>query len=1125
MELNAFNLGMPYKWLPPKLLLIMKLIIIIMTTFLMQVHASTFGQLVTLKEKNLSLEDAFKMIRNQTGYDFIYDATLLKDTHPIAIDVKDFSLEESLTQCLFNQNLTFEIKDMSVTIKRKSILNNLADYLNAIDIRGKVFDEKGNPLIGAVIRIKGSNRQTATNSRAEFVFQNVDEKSTLTISYVGYKTQEVRLKPNQTVLSIIMEVAENKMDEVVISTGIFKKADKSFTGSSITVTAKELQEFGNRNLIVSLRNIDPAFNIIESNTMGSDPNRLPDIQIRGNSSLPNVDNLDNLAGLNTPLIILNGFQSTLQRMLDINVNEVESITILKDASATAIYGSRGSNGVVVITTILPKPGALRISYRADVNLEVADLSDYHLLDARQKLELEKNVGLYNNTTIENDLRLKRYYNYILNDINSGVNTDWLGIPLRTGVGQRHNFSISGGDYTFRYAASAQVNNIQGVMKGSERNTFNGNINLAYTYRNVKFSNQLMITEGRSAESSYGSFSDYVKMNPYWKAFDNNGKVLKILGDPGNTDYQLRWSSLPTSPLYNATLNVFDKTKTSQLVNNSSIEWTMLKGLQVRAQLGLTKEIQQKDKFRPADHTAFATYTSADLFRKGDYNYGISNGFSYDGSLNLQYSTTIHEKHTLFAGLDYNIRQDQNSGYTFLAEGFTNPNFDFISMALQYGKDQKPGGTESLTRAMGLTANVNYIYDDRFFADASLRMDGSSQFGRNNQVAPFWSVGAGWNLHNEAFLKDNKVIERLKLRGSAGITGSQNFSAYQALSTYRYYTDNRYFNWNGAYLLGIGNEDLRWQQALKYDIGFDAEFIKGRLRLTGDYYTSTTRDLLSSIDLPASNGFPSYVENVGKMGNKGFELRGTGIFINRPSNRLFWSVTAGIVQNRNKILKTSQALKVAQQSRQMTAGAAPTSLYFEGYSTNTIWVVPSLGIDPSNGKEVYMDINGKPTYIWSGNDLRAMGNSEPDFMGNFSTMIRYKTVSLNASFGYRFGGQMYNQTLIDKVENVDFKYNVDLRVYTDRWQQPGDQVGFKGLMVTSVTNKSSRFVQDERTITCQNINLQYDLRSAYLKRNLRLSNLSVTANVADPFRFSTIKQERGTVYPFSRQFSLSISATF
>lgn len=1110
----------------------MKLTVLLLTAAFFQVYATGTAQSVTLSGKNISLRQVFSAIEEQTGYVVFYNKEAISSATPVSLTVYNMPLTDLLDFVLKEQSLEYVIKEKSVILSRKHPdipppQSAVFPMDTLISIKGKVMDEKGNPLEGAVIGIIGNRRQVATNFNGEFMMPYIDGKAILTVSYVGYKTQEIRLKTNQRLVNIVMEPTNSKMDEVVISTGIFKKVDKSFTGSSTTVTAKELQQFGNRNLIVSLRNIDPAFNIIESNTMGSDPNRLPDIQIRGNSSLPNVNNLDDLVGLNTPLIILDGFQSTLQKMLDININEVESVTILKDASATAIYGSRGSNGVVVITTKLPKPGALRVAYRGDLNIEAADLSDYHVLDARQKLELERKVGLYDNTIVERDIQLKRYYNFLLNEVNSGVNTYWLDMPLRTGVGQRHNFSVSGGDQTFRYAASVQVNDIQGVMKGSERKTLNGTVSLAYNLKNIKFSNQLMITEGRSGESSYGSFGDYVRMNPYWRAFDDKGNVLKFMGDPGNNDFELRWSSasLPTSPLYNATLNVFDKTKTSELINNSSVEWTISKELQVRAQLGLTKNTQQKDKFRPASHTAFANYSTTDLFRRGDYNYGIANGMGYDGGLNLQYSATYDEKHTLFAGLDYNIRQSQNSAYSFLAEGFTNPNFDFISMALQYAKDQKPGGSESLSRAMGLTGNVNYIYDNRFFADASLRMDGSSQFGKNNRMAPFWSAGLGWNLHNEAFLKDSRIIERLKLRGSAGITGSQNFDAYQALSTYRYYTNDRYFSWNGAYLLGLGNEDLRWQQALKYDIGFDAEFLKGRLKITADYYTSTTRDLLSSIALKASNGFPSYVENVGRMGNKGFEIRGTGILISQPLNGFFWSITAGVVQNRNKILETSVALKDAQRDRQMQAGDVPTALYFEGYSTNTIWVVPSLGIDPSNGKEVYIDINGKPTYIWSGNDLRAMGNSDPDFMGNFSTMFRYKTLALNASFGYRLGGQLYNQTLISRVENADYRYNVDARVYSDRWVMPGDQVAFKGLMVSGATYRSSRFIQNENTLICRNINLQYDLRSDYLRRTLHLTNLQFTANMADPFRFSGIKQERGTVYPFSKQFSLSISATF
>ncbi|WP_299568123.1 SusC/RagA family TonB-linked outer membrane protein [uncultured Pedobacter sp.] len=1102
------------------------MIIIIMTSCLANIYASGFAQTVTLKEKNLSLEDAFMKIRHQTGYDFIFDAELLKQSHRINIEIKNATIETSLLECLEGQNLTFEIKDRSVTIKKKISAEKALIYIAKIDIKGKVVDEKGNPLEGASIRLRGTTTvQTVTNAKGEFALNNVDDKSTLLISYIGYKTVEIDLKNNKGPFNISLEIAENKIEEVEITTGIFKKVDKSFTGSSLTVSAKQLQEFGNRNLLISLRNIDPAFNIIESNNMGSDPNRLPDIQIRGNSSLPNIDNLDNLVGLNTPLVILDGFQSTLQRLLDINVNEVESLTILKDASATAIYGSRGANGVIVITTKLPMQGALRIGYRNDTNFEIADLSDYNLLNAREKLDLEKSVGLYNNSTIEQDINLKKYYNYLLSEINEGVNTDWLAAPLRVGVGQRHNLSFSGGVPSFRYSASAQINNIAGVMKGSGRNTFNGTINLAYQLKNIRLNNQTIFSEGRFSESQYGSFGDYAKMNPYWRAYDTEGNVLKALGDPGENYYTGRWYPLPTNPLYNATLNGFNKTKNSEVINNTSVEWTIFQGFILRAQLGLGKTTVQQDAYRPADHTAFANYSTNDIFRKGDYQYNITNGFNYDGALNIQYSKRFKDKHLLYSGVDFNIRHRESSMYGFLAEGFSNPKFDFISMALQYAQGQKPTGSESRINALGLTANVNYIYNDRYFTDVSIRMDGSSQFGTKKRIAPFWSWGLGWNLHNEDFLKNSKVINRLKLRGSTGVTGSQNFSAYQALSTYRYYTDKRYFNLFGAYLLAMGNEDLKWQQTLNYDVGIDAEFFNNRLKLTADYYTSTTRDIVSSISIPASTGFTNYVENIGRMKNKGFEVRATGVLIDQGRRKWYASVTAGVAQNKNTIISISQAMKDAQKSRQMAQQTTPSSLFVEGYSTNTIWVVPSLGIDPSNGKEVYLDLNGQPTYEWSGNNLRAMGNTDPNYIGNFSFLVRYKGFTLNTSFGYRLGGQIYNQTSINKVENVDYKYNVDRRVYENRWTKPGDLVQFKSKDITATTFKTSRFVEDENTLICQNIYLQYEILSASFKQKLKIQQVQLTVNADQPFRISSVKQERGIIYPFSRQLSFGVNVTF
>lgn len=1139
MTKRAFNEGRNEKVprIAIKFLVIMKLTALLMTVAFLNVYATGTSQSVSFEGQNVPLERVFSVVEQQTGYYFLYPKKILKQSKPVSVRVNDMRLEQFLDLIFADQALKYTIgsRTINVSIDRDSHRSSqsasdgvIAEFeLQPVPLKGIVRDDSGEPLPGATILVKNSTASAIAD--AEGVFEiKVNAGDVLVISYVQHEPKEIRVTQAQLshgVINVTLQKVIARDDEILITTGIFQKADKSYTGASTTVTAKQLQQFGNRNLIVSLKNIDPAFNILENNIAGSDPNNLPDILIRGNSSLPNIDNLDELKGLNTPLIILDGFQSTLEKMLDININEVEAVTILKDAAATAIYGSRGSNGVIVITTKRPAPGELRVTYRADLNFEVADLSGYELLDAESKLALEKRMGYYNHRNASDDIKLKKYYNFLLNEVNQGVNTNWLQLPLRTGVGQRHNLGIAGGEKAFRYSLSTQWNDIEGVMKGSKRSTFNGTLNLAYVYKKVRLSNQTHITEGWSSESPYGTFAEYVKMNPYWRAFDENGSPLKVMGDPGDNTYVLRFSQLPTNPLYNARLEMFDKTKRSELINNTILEVILAEGFRIRGQFGIAKKTSTGDRFRPAEHTAFANYGPQDVFRKGDYAYNTFEGYDYDGSLNLQYSKVFADKHTLFTGLDYNIRQSQGSSLGFLAEGFTNSSLNMMPMALQYAQGQKPSGTESLIRSMGVTANVNYIYNNQYFADLSVRMDGSSQFGKNNRMAPFWAAGIGWNLHNEGFLKHSSVIEKLKLRGSVGVTGSQNFKAYQALSTYRYYPDNRYHGWNGAYVIGMGNEDLKWQQSLQYNFGFNAEFLKGRLQFTGDYYITETNNLLSSIELPASNGYPSYVENIGELSNRGFELKGTGVLVRSTSRGLYWSVTAGVFQNQNKIVKTSGAMKDAQKNRQMAQSEAASVMFVEGHSMNTIWVVPSLGIDPSTGKEIYMDADGKPTYIWNGNDIRAMGITDPKFMGNFSTLLRYSNFTFNASFGYRVGGQQYNQTLISKVENADYSYNVDARVYTDRWEKPGDKAAFKGLDVTERTYRSSRFVQDENLLVCQNVYLEYMLVSEYLKRNLKMSYMQFSVGMAEPFRLSSIKQERGTAYPFSKQFSFSISATF
>ena len=1097
--------------------------------FNVSVCAQTADSKITFGMQNQTLEYGLNELGRITKLRVAFAIPQVSKYTNISIDKKARTLAETLNLLLANTDLTYKVNannNLVIFEKTSSGQPEPAKNNRVGTLTGKVVNSNNEPLPGVSVYIKGVNgKGTVTDSNGAYAINLSGNESVIVFSQIGLKKQEVNID-GRSLLNVKMEEDNITLNQVVV-TGIFTKKASSFTGSAVTVTSKELQINGNRNLVTSLRNIDPSFNIIESNSFGTDPNRLPEIQIRGNSSVPNISELkgETRVGLNTPLVVIDGFESSLQSMIDMNENEVESITILKDASATSMYGSRGANGVVVIKTKAPKAGKLLLSLSSRLNIENPDLTGYNLLNAKDKLNLEYKVGIYNNVRAESDLPLKRYYNYLLNEVNSGVNTDWLSLPLRSGVGQRHNLRLEGGDEHFRYSASAQINNTVGVMKGSFRNNFNGTISLAYYYSNLKFTNQLIVGLTNNENSPYGSFSDYSKMNPYWRPYDNNGVVNKFLGDPGSTDYSGVWSNLPTNPLYNASLNTFDKGNNTSVRNNFSIEWMLIPDLTMRAQLGLTKGINQNDRFRPAEHTAFANYSGADLLRKGDYLYGIGNTFSYDGSLNLNYSKTFAEKHALYLGLDYNIRQSESSNYGFLVEGFTNSNFDFPSMALQYAQNSKPSGSESLTRSVGLTANVNYTYDNRYYVDASLREDGSSQFGSQKRFAPFWSAGLGWNLHNEAFLKDSKIINRLKIRGSAGVTGSLNFPAYQSLSTYQYYTDNRYYTWMGAYLLGLGNDQLKWQQKSNYDIGLEAQMFNQRILLTFDYYTGTTKDVVSSIDLSPSNGFSSYVENIGEMKNTGFESKITAYLYRNPSKDISWNISAAIFQNKNKVIKISKAMYDTQQGILNSGGAIPTTLYMEGYSSNTIWVVPSLGIDPSTGKEMFLDKNGEPTYTWNSQNVRACGTTDPDFQGNFGSMFRYKGITLNVTFRYQYGGQAYNQTLINKVENADYKYNVDARVYTGRWQYPGDQAFFKSLNVTTATQMTSRFVQDANTLTCQDINLQYDFKSPKLTKLTGISVLTLSASMDDLFYLSTIKRERGTDYPFSRNLSFGVSAIF
>ena len=989
-------------------------------------------------------------------------------------------------------------------------------------LRGKVTDKAGDPLPGVAVQVKGTSQGVTTNADGEYyIMVKGVETPVLVFTFVGMEPQEITFEKGKHVIDVVMQESQQRLDEVVV-TGIFKKAKESYTGAVTTVTKDEILAFRGQNLLQTLRSIDPAFNIVENNEFGSDPNRLPDITVRGSSSL--TTDLQELNegvknDLNVPLIIMDGFEISLTKLMDYNDEEIESINILKDAAATAIYGSRGANGVIVIVSKQPEAGKLKVFAQVGMTFEIPDLTSYDLMKASDKLALEYAAGLYNHTTNPSkDIMLKEAYYKRLKAVNEGVETDWLSQPLHTGVGQNYNVRFEGGSQEFRWLASLGYKDIQGAMIGSDRKTFNGAVTLSYTYKNLIFRNQTTIGSNRSNESPYGSFSTYARQQPYNAPWDAEGKLNRYFDgwDAGESKLQ--------NPLYDATLNNLNRSGYTEIINNFSIEWKMNDALTVRGKFGISHTDNTSDRYISPESSEFKNYTGDEVLRKGRYTLGTGKSTRYEGNLTLSYSKLFNDVHSLYAGVDASISESESYSYGFVAEGFTNDR-PYLGNALAYAANGMPSASESTTRRVGLVGNVNYVYDNRYYADFSLRTDGSSQFGSNKRFGTFWSAGIGWNLHQEKFLKGSDFLNVLRLRLSYGETGSQKFSAYQALPMFKYYDNDRYGYWGGAYLMGLGNEDLKWQVTSQYNAGLEFTILKNRIKGSVDVYTKTTNNLLSSMDLPLATGFSSYMENIGKVKNTGFEASLSGYLVRDTERDITLMVSGKLAYNKNEIVKLSDDLK-RQTAKMLEADADINTLYYEGRSQNSIYAVRSLGIDPSSGKEIFLDKNGNPTYDWKPSDKVYMGVAEPTYKGNAGLSFSYKDLSFNLSFGYHWGGKQYNSTLLNKVEVTTTTIknsNVDNRVFSDRWLKDGDVVYFKGLS-NEQTRMTSRFVMSDNVFSLQSASIQYRWTADYLKQ-MGIENVRFSVNASDLFYISSVKTERGTSYPYARNVGLNVSLLF
>jgi len=1119
---------------PQKLLRIMKLIFLMCVCIATSVSARSLAQQrITMQLGETGLKAVFKEISRQTSKTVIYNDDLLKFDGKVRADFIDVELEEVLKQVLKDQRMSYKFMDDYILIVRQK---DVPQTVSEITLKGTVVDQTGAALPGVTVLVKGTTLGTSTNIEGKFSLQLPETQNmVLVFSMIGMKSKEVPVG-KQREFKITLTEEKSELEEVVV-TGIVERKAESFTGSTVTMKNEDLKRVGNANVFQSLKSLDPSLMIFDNMEFGSDPNKNPKMTLRGASSIDmGTEDLD-IKGTyandpNAPLFILDGFEATVQKIMDLDMDRIASLTILKDASAKAIYGSRAANGVIVIETKQDESGDLRVTYTGSVTLEVPDLTSYNLTNAAQKLQLEKEFGLYEPTDMNGeDVSGKELYMSKYKAVYAGVNTDWLAKPLHMGTGQKHSLSIELGGRDLRVMTTFSYNHIVGVMKGSTRDTYDGSLQVSYRHKKFNFRNILNVTSNVANDSPYGTFSEYAAMNPYYSPYDKNGFLVKnaALSVDG-----LETTEFVANPLYNATLNTKIENRYLDVTDNLYVEWSVLQGLKATLRFGITEKRTSADEFYPANHLKFYNYTGDDLFRKGSYQANTGHMKKLSGDLNVRYSTVVKEKHYLFTNVGLNLSDETYEEIVHKAEGFPNDRMNDLMFAKQYVKDTKPSGKESTIRDIGILGIFNYTYDNKYLFDASYRANASSQFGANNRWGSFWSIGVGWNMHKEAFM-NSEIFENFKIRGSLGYTGSQSQDAYASIPTYVYTLDRTYTGLLSSQLQGMKNDDLKWQRKMDYNVGFDMN-IKRRFSLTFDAYRSITDNTLIDLTLPPSNGFTTLRENAGEVINRGFDIRTSYTILQNVKERSFLTVNLNISRNKNKLAKLSDAMNVYNESQNASvSGTAPAQLYYDGVSMNAIWAVRSLGIDPHNGREIYLSSRGLPTYNWSAADQVVLGDEMPKFQGTGGISFEWKGIGGNASFTFQYGAQMYNTTLVQKVENANLSDNVDARLFDGVWR-PGEG-GVKpyrapryrdpstGNWVTPETKPTSRFVQDRNEFALTNLSLYYDFyRYEFLKR-CGMERLRVSAYANNLFTISSIEIERGTSYPFARSFNFSLSVTF
>ena len=1087
-----------------KLLRVMKLAIVILIAAVFHVKGNTYAQKVSLNEKNINLVNVLQKIGDQSGYDFLYSNSLLKNAKSVTVDLQNVDLKEALEKVFEGQEFTYTIKNKTVVVfeKKSSFLDRFTDYFKAITITGKVTDESGQPLPGVTVLVKGTPTTVNTSTNGNYTITAPEENSVLVFSSIGFETQEIRVG-SRTAINVTLKSATSKLEEtVIVAYGTQKKRD--LTGSVSAISGESLQDLPSTiNLEQSLQG--RAAGVLVTQETGQ-PGGATKVRIRGTSSL---------LGSNQPLYIVDGVpivpdgnipdngniinQNLISEGLNsplnnVNPNDIESISVLKDASATSIYGSRAANGVIIITT--KKGSASRgpvYAFNSSISVQEAQTQDVLTADQFRELWTEAANNSTSTAAAAVQMRNGTYF--------KDANTNWeKEISPSNPLSRIVNFSAAGGNEKARYYTSLGTTNHDGTFDNSGFDRYNLLANLDFQAApTLKFGTSLNLSSSSQTSPDRGLLNRIYVFRPDLPVYDANGDFTFSDGYSQENPVALSKAS-----------NI---NRTNMFIGSAFGELTFAKNFLLRSMLSINYNAGNLRTFYPSQ-TAVGGWARASGEGTGFAQQGSSQLLSHLWENTLTYTRRFN-KHNIEGIAGASWQGDNNEYMTAAGMGF--PQDDILNNLGSATSNFLINSSRNQTGLISFFGRANYSYDDKYIFSLSARTDGSSKFAVENKWAFFPTAAAAWRISEESFLKDVSFIDELKIRGSIGLTGQQNFTAYQWRSLF---ASTQYGGMPGVNQTQIGNSRLKWELTTQTDIGLDFSIFKGRINGAFDYYVKNTKDLLYDVTLPGSIGFVTAISNLGSTQNKGLEMAIDADLLR--SKDFTWNFAVNIAKNQNKLvslnsdfLNTETGNIAPPSSGYILRIGEPLGLIYGRVSEGIIQTQQELdelnaraadGIYQTAGTRAgdirFKDLNGDGKI--SSLDQQVIGNAIPDFSGGFTNSLRYKNLRLSALFTYSIGNDLRWSV---QAAAITFQSQASsenkMSMAMDRWtpEKPTNQPR----AVYGDPNQnylvSSFFVYDASFLRLKNINLGYALPKSLLQKSGFIKNVEFNASATNLLTFT------------------------